>query len=167
MDVQTALHATKKISITPNWVEGDDDRLWISVPLEIEGVTLQGLNLRARVFKNRPDEDVLFQLEYEHDVKRKDKAIERIDWLPSHVHDNKGNGPPEHRFVRQTSSHYHRFELNWLPIENRLKSDNLPIAVPLGEEVKDFSALLAFVGKNFRIANIELIEQPGWEPVLF
>lgn len=165
-NIYSILNANKAIPAPPKWVNGDDQRLWITAPLDIDGVSIQGLNLRARAFKDRPDEDVLFQLEFEHDPKRRDKAIERIDWLPWHVHDNKGNGPPELRFVTQKCSHYHRFDLNWLALEGRLKLDNLPIAEPISVEIQNFSALLAFVGKNFRISNIDVIEQPGWQPAL-
>jgi hypothetical protein len=166
MDVRSVLSSTKTISIATNWVKGDDERLWVVAPLEIDGITVQGLILRVRVFKDRPDEDALFQLEFEHDPKRKDKAIERIDWKPSHTHENRGNGPPDFRFIRQNCTHYHQFDLNWLSNENRLKMDNLPVAVPISDDPVDFKGILAFVGKNFRISNIELIGQPGWEPRL-
>ncbi len=166
LNVHAVIDAVKTISAQPSWVEDSNGRLWIAVPLEIDSITVESLFLRARVLKDAPDEDVFFQLEFDHDQNRRDKAISRIDWRPLHSHDNKGCGPQEWRFQAQKQSHFHKFDLNWLQMEGRLKASNLPIAVPLEIEPTDFQGLLAFVGKNFRISNIEIISQPGWEPVL-
>jgi hypothetical protein len=167
LDVHAVINSDKRLSGPSQWVEDADKKLWLTAPLEIGGVTVEGLILRARAPKDRPDEDMLFQLEFEHDKSRRDKAIERIDWLPMHTHDNKGCGPQALRFATQRGSHYHKFGLNWLPDEHRLKVANLPIAEPISENVADFSSLIAFVGKNFRISNLEVIEQPPWQAVLF
>jgi hypothetical protein len=104
----------------------------------------------------------MFQLECNQDDRR-DFAIDRIDWRPWHTHENKWRGPSEFRGVKITGTHRHSFDLNWFPSEARLLTSNLPIAVPLTDDIPDFAALLAFVAQEFRIADAGVIGVPPWE----
>ena len=157
--------AEKNLSTTGQWVEADNQRLHLFVPLEIDGVVLEGLALRGRATKDRPDEEVMLQLEFPQ-AKRRERGIERVDWRPLHIHNNLGRGPAEFRFLQQSGSHHHVFELNWLAEENRMLAGNLPIARPLNEDPSSYESLLEFVNKSFRINDIGLIPPPPWEAFL-
>ena len=126
LDVPSIRKAEKLLTSPPKWIDGSDDRLWLTAALDIDGVTVEHLFLRARAFRNRPDEDVLFQLEYAHDLKRRDTAIDRIDWRPIHTHNNKEQGPPLYRSIEQRLSHlsccrFHGRLLKKLPLSFQIQ----------------------------------------------
>jgi hypothetical protein len=156
----------KSLSKEGQWIEGDSQRLNLTLALEIDGIVIEGLVIRGRTLKDRPDEEVMFQLEYPQPLRR-ERGLERIDWRPLHTHNNQGRGPMELRFLQQTSSHRHAFDLNWVSAEGRMLAGNLPLAHPLSDEPATFGELLEFVKKSFRINNIGLIPPPPWEAFLF
>ena len=83
-----------------DWVEGENGRVSAVLPLEDQlGVTPEGLLFRARALKDRPDEEVMLQIEFPHAQDRHDNAIERIDWRPLHRHNNRGKGPANLRHI--------------------------------------------------------------------
>lgn len=163
LSVVEAVNATKTLAQAPKWVAGERDRLQLLVPLDIDEVTIRGLQLRGVAFVDRPEEVVTFQLEFPHEADRRDLAVYRIDWRPLHSHNNKGIGPEEYRFVEIVGTHAHRFDLNWLDLEGRLRKINLPVAVPESSEPKDFLALLDFVGESFKVKELSKIAPPPWE----
>jgi len=131
------------------------------LPLDIQGVTIEGLFLRGRTYENSFDRDVMFQLEYAAPGSRTRVALARVDWLPrSPVHKN-----PDHELI--TGSHLHPFEANWLDREQRMRAGNLPFAVRTPPSVGTYAKLLDFVGKEFRISNMSSIPVPGWVKSLF
>ena len=157
--------ANKALSVAGQWVEAANQRLYFVVPLEIDEATLEGLVLRGRAVKDRPDEEVMFQLEFPQ-PSRRDRGIDRIDWRPLHTHNNLGRGPDELRFMPQVNSHHHAFDLNWLAAEARMLTSNLPLARPIEPDLKSFDDLLAFIKKSFRINDIGQIPPPPWEGLL-
>jgi hypothetical protein len=135
--------------------------------LEIEGVTIAGLRLRATAIKNRPDASVTFQLEYQR-PKFPGSALSRVEWRPAGgAHNNRGLGPPEHRNKFITGTHYHPFDLNWQDAASQVGRGNLPIAIPLVPEPEDFAVLVAFVAQEFRIPNANIVSEPPWEADFF
>ena len=111
----------------------------------------------------RPDEEVLFQLEY-HGVLIPGGTgpLIRLEWNPLRPHNNKGRGPEDLRFLDQIGSHVHHFEDNWHEGSGAMLRDNLPIARPVLKPIQGFNDCLGFVGNLFRINNIELVKTPEW-----
>jgi hypothetical protein len=88
--------------------------------------------------------------------------LARCQWRPFETHRNKEWGPPGHELATfDGTSHYHTFEHNFLPQENRLRGRSLPAAVPIDPEPATLSDFVAFCGETFRISNINLVELPG------
>lgn len=154
--------ATKVLAGVPTWGERGAEGLEFSAPLEIDGVTVEGLTLRGRARKPLADREVAFQLEYHH-AQIIGGAVGRIEWRPLNPHSNKGLGPKHLRHVIQAGTHHHRFDLNWQHSQEAVLRGNLPIAVPL-DDPGNFRALLAVVGKEFKISNIQWVTLPPWEP---
>ena len=148
----------------PRWVEEQNGVLRLLATLEDDlGIIMEGLTLRGRAFKYRPDQDVMLQLEFPHDRQRTDNAIERIEWNSSRTHNNKGRGPQSLQHVVQRGTHLHAFDLNWLDDEQRMRKRNLPIAKPISERFQGFTELLEFAGKRFRISNLADLPNPPQE----
>jgi len=108
---------------------------------------------------------VIFQLEF-HRPDVIGGPICRIEWRPLNKHNNKALGPREWRNMMQNESHHHRFDLNWDRSQAGVLRGELPIAIPLAADPGSFRALLAVVGKEFRIKRIQSIEVPPWEPAM-
>ena len=158
--------AQKTLAAAPRWsLKANTDQLYISAPLDIEGVTVEGLRLGGTAMESRPDEAVTFQLEY-LPAKGHGGPFCRIEWRPLSGHSNKGLGPPEFRFRVQRGSHHHRLDLNWAHSPVGVGRGLVPIAVPIDSDPPDFRGLLEFVGKEFRIGNIGLVPTPTWKPKL-
>jgi hypothetical protein len=94
--------------------------------------------------------------------------LARAEWRPTSVHTNKAVGPPELQMLRISETHIHEFDLNWLPDKDRMREGNLPVARPIRPDLQSFEDFLVFVGKAFRISEIQKVERPSWqEPGLF
>lgn len=162
IDLPALVRGDKIIVVQPTWVERGADGLELTAPLEIDGVAIEGLTLRGRARKPLADREVIFQLEYRGpDVIG--GPICRIEWRPLNKHNNKGIGPKELRNIIQDGSHHHRFDLNWERSQIAVLRGEIPIAVPL-DDPGNFRALLASVGKEFRIKRIQSVTVPPWEP---
>lgn len=157
--------AKKTLVAAPSWVERGSDGLEFVATLESDGVVLEALSLRGRARKSLADREVVFQLEY-HQAQIVGGPICRIEWRPVSAHCNRGLGPKDLRYVIQTGSHHHRFDLNWKWSQDAVRRGNLPIAVPINDDPENFRALLAVVGKEFNIKNIQLITVPPWQPLM-
>lgn len=146
------------------WVEDQNGVLRLLALLEDElGIIVEGLALRGRAFKYRPDQDVMLQMEFPHDRQRTDNAIERIEWNSSQTHNNKGRGPQALRYMVQRGTHLHAFDLNWIEGEQRMRKRNLPIATPISESIQGFAELLEFAGKRFMIRDLTDLPRPPRE----
>ncbi len=136
------------------------------VPLDIGGVTVEGLRLRITAHQNMPDRNVTIQLECSA-TRREGGPIARIEWRSPRKHNNKGRGPKELRHVLQGGTHHHKFDLNWKDNQKgMLERGELKIAVPLDPDPKDFHALMRVVGVEFQIDNMGVIPIPPWEEAL-
>lgn len=156
----------KRISGAPalRWVEDQHGVLRLLALLEDElGTIVEGLALRGRAFKYRPDQDVMLQMEFPHDRQRTDNAIERIEWNSSQAHNNKGRGPQALRHAMQRGTHLHAFDLNWIEGEQRMRKRNLPIAAPVSESIQGFAELLEFAGRRLMISNLTDLPCPPQE----
>jgi len=63
-DLKTLFEESKNFPVRPYWIKRDEERFNLVSPLDIGGVTIEGLQFRAIAMINRPDEMVTFQLEY-------------------------------------------------------------------------------------------------------
>lgn len=156
----------KRVSGAPalRWVEEQNGTLRLLALLEDElGIIVEGLALRGRAYKYRPDRDVMLQMEFPHDRQRADNAIERIEWNSSRTHNNKGKGPQALQNVIQRGTHLHAFNLNWIESEQRMRKHNLPIATPISESIQGFAELLEFTGKRLMISNLTDLPHPPQE----
>jgi hypothetical protein len=136
------------------------------VPLNLNGVTVEGLRLRGKASRLQPDEGYTLQLEF-CPAGRRIGALDRIDWRPHHDHNNKGKGPEPYRFTLLNGCHHHQFSLNWYEPEQRMLSGNLPIAVPMEPKLESQAALFAFAENWFRISKMSRCPVPMWQGNLF
>jgi len=136
------------------------------VPLNLNGITVEGLRLRGKASRMVPDEDYMLQLEF-CPAGRKIGGLDRIDWRPQHDHPNKGRGPEQYRFMVITGCHHHQFSLNWYEPEQRMLSGNLPIAVPMEPKLDSQTELFAFAENWFRINKLSRCPVPKWQGNLF
>jgi hypothetical protein len=154
--------AEKELSGALQWFEGDKNSLTLVCPLEIAGVTVEGLRLRASVIKILPDEDLCIQLEHFSD-RRKFEPIARFEWRPIRSHCNNGQGPPELRWERFRKTHIHPFEDNLAARLRSFRNRNLPIGIPISPEPQTFEEALETAGKELRINNMRRIPRPPWQ----
>jgi hypothetical protein len=156
------VEADKLIADPADWTRRDR-RLDLKLPLEIDGLVEEGLFLRGCVLETRPDQEVVFQLEYHGlSIPGGTGPLCRIEWNPLRRHNNRGKGPRELRFIEQPGSHIHLFADNWSEANGALLRDNLPVARPITEPIQSFTECLEFVGNQFRINNISVVKTPEW-----
>nr|WP_299914100.1 hypothetical protein [Sphingomonas bacterium] len=136
-------------------------------PLDIEGVTIAELALRGIAYDQRPNADVMLQLETGIPGNRTRIPLARIDWKPlSPFHKNGFKGPVELRGLLITGTHAHPFEPNWIDDLQRMRAGNLPVAIKIVEPVQAFSEMLDYAKNLFRISDITDIAEPEWSPKL-
>jgi hypothetical protein len=161
-DLPTLFAAQKTLAGAPGWVLAEADRLTLVSPVDIDGVTIEGLRFRVNTIQSEPDANVTCQLEYFPPV-GKGGPIARVDWRPFHRHSNKMRGPHHLRNILISSSHHHSFDLNWNDQNQAMLKHNLPIATPIDPDPQDIGSLLAFVEKVFRISNAQSLPVPPWK----
>lgn len=103
-----AVAAEKRLPLPPRWQPDGMAQFVLVSALDISEVTVRGLRLRGRAWRDRPDEAVRLQLEYLVPG-GKFRPLWRFDWRPVGVHTNNGKGPPELRYLRIAGSHQHPF----------------------------------------------------------
>tara|TARA_R110000868_G_scaffold305573_7_gene566618 strand:+ start:5540 stop:6073 length:534 start_codon:yes stop_codon:yes gene_type:complete len=139
--------------------DASDGAINFLVPLDINGVTIEGLFLRGRAYESAPDRDVMFQLEITTGLRSR-TPLRRVDWLPrSGRHKNPDKG-------EILGSHQHLFEPNWIEGEQRMRAGNLPWAEAIPATVSTYASLLDFTADQFRIQNITAVPQPEWSAKL-
>ena len=162
-ELRDPFFAEKRLSGELQWVDGHREGTFVLVcPLEIEGVTMEGLRLRASALKFLPDEELCIQMEF-HGRRQKFEPMCRFEWRPLSPHDNKGRGPAEFRFRKIRGSHTHPFEMNLAESMRSTRSRNLRIAIPVVPDPATFEDALEFAGKEFRINNMRSIPRPLWQ----
>lgn len=109
-DLVDFFSSDKEFAQTPVWIPRDDHYFMIaSSSLDIDGVTIEGLELRGNAKIALRDEAVSVQLQYTP-PSGKAEHICRVCWKPLHRHNNKGLGPPELRNQWVTVTHCHVFD---------------------------------------------------------
>jgi hypothetical protein len=144
------------------WRELKPDYLVITSPLDLDGVTVEGLLFRATARKSLPDEQVSFQLEYRSPT-NEGGPFARLEWRPLRPHDNNGYGPPEFRYRKIVVSHRHSFSDNWAWCPRQVERGKLKVALPLEPEPQTFAEFLAIAAVEFRIAELATLSAPEWE----
>lgn len=167
VDLSILYAASKTVSASAKWKFRDSEWMQLIAPLDIDGVTVEGLSFRATAMRKRPDEAVSFQLEYSaQSPNSKSLPFARVEWKPLRPHRNKKIGPVELHNIPQAGSHNHDFWLNWRHSEKAVRKGLLDISIPILPEMS-FEEIVAFVGKEFRILNINLLPKPEWSGMLF
>ena len=162
-DLERFWKADKELSISPDWKRrGTDEYVRLVSPLDIEGITEQGLRFTGSVHMYTPDRWVTFQMEYESLKFPKGVPFVRFEWRPKSPHNNKGLGPEEYRFKSISQTHLHPFDLNWRHSTNEVKKGHLPIAIPIEQSIETFQEALDFVQNCFRIKGVRDIPVPPW-----
>ncbi|WP_192180471.1 hypothetical protein [Mesorhizobium amorphae] len=166
-DLSVLFSAEKSFPTRRTWQRRDKEWITFVSPIDIDGVTVEGLQFRAQAMRIRPDEFLSFQLEY-YPPRRQPRGgpMARIEWRPLRPHNNKMIGPPEYRNVLQKGTHNHDFFLNWDHSQNSVRTGCLDISVPIEPE-PTYDEILVFVGKEFRISNIDWMPVPPWNGILF
>lgn len=162
-DLEQFWRAEKQLSIDPDWKQREKSEFVRLVsPLDIDGVTIEGLRFAVSAHRSTPDRWVTFQIEYESLKYPRGVPFVRFEWRPKSPHNNKGNGPEHLRFLNQTGTHLHPFDLNWQDAESQVRRGILPIAVPVEKEINSFREALAFVENEFRIKGVTGLQTPPW-----
>ena len=159
------MQAEKTVSLGADWTQDEVGRLRLTLPVDVGSETVEGLVLRVTARRTMPDKNVMFQLSHQRPF-TKEEQICRIDWRPIKPHNNHGRGPAGFRLKKIIGSHHHRFDLNWLEEEGKLRANNLPVAVPIDPDPLGFPQLLDIVSKEFRITNIGGLQVPPWDLML-
>lgn len=156
------VEAEKTIAVPDEWARVNRC-LELKLPLWIDGIIEEQFFFRATAIAHLPDQNVTFQLEYHGvDIPGGTGPLCRLEWNPKKIHNNKGKGPDDLRFIEQHGSHFHSFDDNWCERNGALLRDNLPVARPLSYSVQGFSECLDLVGNLFRINNIDVVKTPEW-----
>lgn len=163
-DLKALAESEKTIVIFRDWIVLSDGWMEFISPLDIDGVTISGLQVRVKAKKDLPDENVVAQLEC-IGKKNKHEPLARAEWRPLSGHNNKGKGPPELQYTQIEGSHHHPFELNFDAISNAMLRPNLPIAIP-NQDIDSYVEFLDFCAQCFKIGNMTSVPSPPWEPGL-
>jgi hypothetical protein len=162
------MEAEKTIVSFPGWSEPDESNyIWFDVVLEVGGVVDAAFTFHGGCCQTIPDRHLTFELRVRRQPGRRCIPLARICWRSLTGHTNRrGVGPPELAGRRLSSSHYHSFDLNWLPNGGRMRGGNLPLAMNLRDGLDSYAEVREFVGSAFNINNITVIENPLWEAQL-
>ena len=158
---------SEKVIVSPvSWSvpEGDALKMVWSSPLEIDGVTEEGLFLRGICYQDRPDEAVTLQLEIGQIGLRTRIPLWRLDWRPiSQVHNNNKLLATRYSLPRRLKGcHFHPFHMNWDEDAGKMLHGNLPAAHELDEKINSFSNLLEFFEKKCHIIGVTNMPEPNW-----
>jgi hypothetical protein len=162
----TALaEAQKRLLAGVSWSGADVDGVMQFVaPLALDGLTIGGLHLRGTCREPHPDRAVTLQVELASPGRRTRLPLARLDWRPlAEPHRNPlAHSLPNLSRLTIFGSHFHAFELNWVPSNNAMRGGNLPFAIILEKEPHSFGELLDIAKVLLRIENISRVPRPDW-----
>jgi hypothetical protein len=95
VELPALVAAKKTLPITPVWRRtGTLDWIQATAPLDIDGVTVEGLRVRVTAKQGLSNENVTCQLEYLPSPRGSVRGgpLWRIEWRPLSPHNNKGLG---------------------------------------------------------------------------
>lgn len=150
----------KSTVITPKWAD-TGARFEMAFPLKIDGAVVEGLEIRAKALADFPERAVCFHFQY-HAAKVPCVPLSRIEWNPMSAHTNPFDSAHPLSRLECKSTHIHRFSDNWLDHSQRMRTGNLPFAVPIDPNPATFAELLDFVSDALRIAGMKSIQPPPW-----
>jgi hypothetical protein len=161
------MQAEKHILTYPKWVVRDGQKVELSAPLAIDGVLLEGLELRLTALLDFPNRDVCFNLLCQPPAGRK-IPISRLEWNTMRPHTNRLVGPKNLHGLTFRGTHLHSLDDNWDFTNDSFLDGNLPVARNLEKNPENFLDLLECVANLFNIRNLERLEPPSWtEGTLF
>jgi hypothetical protein len=168
-DLPGLYHARKSIVYFPGWSRPEDETgyMTFSAPLLIGGVVEEGFNFHGGCYWRHPDKNVTFEIALGRTETRRRVELVRLEWRSLQGGHSNKRGRPSHLPKRTRATHIHSFELNYNSAAHKMRGDNLPLAEDIDESLESFEELLSFVGRRFNIANVDIVERPGWEYVLF
>jgi hypothetical protein len=161
--------ARKEVDRFPGWTEPEAETgaMWFVAPLAIGGVTQEAFTLHGLALKYAPDRNVCFELRALGPRNRK-VPLARYEWRSlrgGHTNSRRAGSPVSGE--RVTPTHYHSFNLNFLPEHRRMRSGNLPQAESVEADPQSFESLRVEVGNLFRINNMSIVFTPPWEYGMF
>ncbi len=162
-DLKEYFEAEKLLSRHPTWIPAARNSLKSVTPLDIDGVTVQGLEFCAYAMVEFPEEEVVFQLQYQP-PKIKSFPFCRIEWKPLSDHCNNGKGHPDVKFLKFRATHIHPFEMNYDASNGKMRYHNIDIGIPCEKGTETWKELLALAQKEFRISNMDWVPLPPWQP---
>lgn len=170
MTLRHLVKTWKSIAVDVAWTTPDpgDRYTRFYSPLEINGIIDSGLVLKGGTYSNQPNVHVTFELAISNPRNGKYTRLVRIDWR-----DLKGGHSNNRKLCsgiisRTAATHLHDFDLNYIEAEDRMrKGGKLPCAINVTEDLQTFEELRTFVGRHFRINNIDVVPPPNWEYTLF
>ncbi len=152
----------KTFSEPIKWVDEGENWKTSRVNLEMNGAPVPGLFLRIKSPAIRNAHGFLLQTEYQPDERvRSAFAIERVEWKVGHT--NSAIGPQEYHFLDIESSHIHKFDINYIEDENRMRQRNLPLAVPVDPDPHSLEDFLDCAEKLLRIKGVSGIDRPDFQ----
>lgn len=161
-ELRDFLAAPKTLAAPIRWAP-DPPHLVFTVPLDIEGVTQQGYLLRARTLLALPDCDISLQLTRSPPLRRNNFV--RLDWRPTQPHTNPRLSEPTLDLLHIAGSHHHALDTNAATragLQAAMQA-NLPVAVPLDAEPRDWQALAALAARLWRIIDLGDAPAPPWQ----
>lgn len=163
VDLKKFWLADKELSIDPDWKRPEKKEFArLIAPIDIDGVTIEGLFFTISANIYMPDRLVTFQMEYQSREYPRGVPMVRFEWRPQSPHNNKGLGPEEYRFLNISGTHIHPFDLNWEQSETLVRKGILPIAIPIIEALNSFEEALAYIEGCFRIKGVIGLPPPPW-----
>ena len=162
-DVERLYVGEKGLAMQPGWhySNAHEDRWELSVPLEIDYVTEEGFYLESQCVRSLPDANVSTSLIYKP-AGGLHGPICRLDWLPTAPHSNQGRINGSWQWKKMSGTHLHGYELNKHLGWAKMAKDNLPIALPVDDPLTGFRDMLTYVGKIWKIRDIQRIPEPEW-----
>ena len=166
MVLRALAESDKTIAFMPDWSKPDDEDGYshFQAPLAINGITEAGLFLSGGAYPSAPDRHVTFEIVWLTGQGARQLKLMRMDWRSlrgGHTNLRKYGCPPECP-GRTSYTHFHAFDINWREPEDKMRGKRLPCARDVEENLESFEALRTYVGKYFRINNIDIVPPPEW-----
>lgn len=112
-DLEPFWLADKVLSSDPDWKPHvKDEFVRLVSPLDIDGITIEGLRFAVSAHRFTPDRWLTFQIEFASPANPRGSPLVRFEWRPRTPHNNKGIGPEEYRNIVIRTTHIHPFDLN-------------------------------------------------------
>lgn len=165
MSYPEMMQAVKSVAQFTGWSvpEAETNYIWFDAPLEVAGVIEAGFVLHGGCYRHAVDRHVTFEIRATAPKTRKKVPLARVDWRSlTGGHTNRRCRANPWGGKRVSNSHYHSFAVNWVEVEQRLRSD-LSQAIELDENIQSFESLRNFVASEFNINNMHVVTVPPWE----